>query len=110
VHNSLSQVKNEVKRLRAKAVFIATDYNDLKAELSQVLKNVSHISQFPWFENQSLFSILLTKISYSAINTHVDIPDRFMNIAIRFSDSTPPYSFSLSSTCVCHASFHRSVS
>jgi hypothetical protein len=37
-----------------------------------------------------------------AITTEIDIPERFMNFAIRYRDSTPLYSFIPSSTCICH--------
>uniref|UniRef100_A0A0B7A674 GDP-fucose protein O-fucosyltransferase 1 n=1 Tax=Arion vulgaris TaxID=1028688 RepID=A0A0B7A674_9EUPU len=39
------QVKKEVNRLGIKTVFIATDYNDLRTELSKVLSNISLVKQ-----------------------------------------------------------------
>ncbi|CAG5133999.1 unnamed protein product [Candidula unifasciata] len=39
------QVKREVEKLGARAVFIATDYHDLRAELSKVLKDVKLVKQ-----------------------------------------------------------------
>ncbi|KAH9505373.1 GDP-fucose protein O-fucosyltransferase 1 [Bulinus truncatus] len=42
------QVKNEVERLGAKAVFIATDYNDFVPELTKILPEVKFVRQpFP---------------------------------------------------------------